>query len=313
MIPLNDINEELIALGSPLAGLSRTMPYFIPDGYFTHSVMQAHEDATYSELSDPELTYPTSLPYHVPEDYFIQLPSSLLQDAVYSEAEEPHLLFSRNNVFVLPNNYFNTFPATALEDAKVQDLEEPALHHSKEMTFAVPDGYFKALPEELLLIASADIQAALTPHVAPFSVPQGYFKNLPEQLLLQAKLSETSPAATGSETKLEYKPTTRIFRFRNVMKLAVAAMLVMGIGFAGLKMLPKQANAVQAPFNLELALSQVDKSEIRSYVEQNIDEFDMETLETEAGAHTESESLLSPMPNLNDNEINAYLNEMGEI
>jgi hypothetical protein len=72
----NDILKELERMGSPLAKISRQMPYILPSGYFDELpdilLAQVNEKDVVSDL--PKLT-----PFKAPDGYFDELPGQLLE------------------------------------------------------------------------------------------------------------------------------------------------------------------------------------------------------------------------------------------
>jgi len=78
----NDILKELIELESPLAGLSRKIPYRVPPGYF-----EALPEILSESAATSSFTVVRSNPMKAPEGYFDVLPNTLLQAALASEKE----------------------------------------------------------------------------------------------------------------------------------------------------------------------------------------------------------------------------------
>ncbi len=105
---VNDISAELNSLGSSLAGLSRKMPYAVPDGYFgqlTHSLQQTVISATGEEEAPG---FSKSMPYGVPVGYFNNLTESLVATAKAANTMP----------FAVPGGYFESLPAQVLQAAK---------------------------------------------------------------------------------------------------------------------------------------------------------------------------------------------------
>jgi len=73
---MNDaVKTELEQMGSTLAGMSKGMPYAVPEGYFA-----AMEERMMNVIIEPALSE-TSLPYEVPAGYFDNLPEAMMAKA----------------------------------------------------------------------------------------------------------------------------------------------------------------------------------------------------------------------------------------
>lgn len=96
MKPANGILDELRGLNSPLADLSRAMPYYVPEGYF----MSFPDQLTIATLGNKQM------PFDVPEGYF---------DAL---ADNVKTKMATDNVLVVPEGYFEQLPYTLLEKVK---------------------------------------------------------------------------------------------------------------------------------------------------------------------------------------------------
>ncbi|MGN6475885.1 MAG: hypothetical protein ACTHKV_01575, partial [Flavipsychrobacter sp.] len=73
----NDIQEELKALNSVLAGMSSAMPYFVPEGYFETLDGEINARRMAMNIPDPMLLLPKSMPYHMPEGYFEDIAANI--------------------------------------------------------------------------------------------------------------------------------------------------------------------------------------------------------------------------------------------
>jgi hypothetical protein len=218
----NDILNELRSMSSPLADMSRTMPYGVPEGYFNVLINEIQDSISMENVADPVVGWSKNNPYSIPNGYFDSLAQQVLSRIVQAE---------------------------------------PSLPLSKEN---------------------------------PFSAPAGYFEQLPQQILAAAKASET-------------EKKTRVIQFRpNVRKTirwAAAALLVLGIGIGSYKALEKPS--------YEKQLASLPQSAVNEYVQQGIDDFDMEAIESSLVMNTKTDATPLKTENLKKEEINEYLNEMG--
>lgn len=116
----NDISDELSSMGSPLAGMSRNMPYRLPEGYFDGLATQVLIAITVpGEITALE-GGTKKMPFDVPNGYFDQLQASVLQQ-VQQESIETGL--PKANVFTAPEGYFDTLPGNIM--AAIHASEAP--------------------------------------------------------------------------------------------------------------------------------------------------------------------------------------------
>jgi len=230
----NEILDELISMNSPLAGLSRAMPYTIPEHYF--------------EKLDDEILY----------------------------------------------------------GVKAATTKDPEILFNKIVPYSTPDHYFHFLPEQILVAVINEESALDVPKTMPFNIPVSYFDTLPAQVLQMAKKAE-SPI----ERKKKIAASKRIYIWSQI-RLAAAAILLLGIGFGSFKYYIQSANP-------ETALSRVSESAIDDYVQQNIDDFDIDVIANNSDVNSLSQNLSSgndkkvqsQTQQLNDDDIIQYLNDTG--
>lgn len=228
----NDILEELKSWGSPLAGVSRNMPYRVPAGYFEALSPTITQYITHYHTADPSL-------------------------------------------------------------AGV----------GRQMPYRVPQGYFDMLPMQMLGLVQHE--AAILPKATPFAVPEGYFNTLPAQMLAAAKAADAAPAE---------KPRTIALRTNlwQSVRWAAAALLVAGLGFGTYKALYNDSVTVTPKPSIESQLAALSKAEISNYIQQNIDDFDSEVLESSvAKLDAGTSAPANAIDQLSDDEIIRYLDETG--
>lgn len=109
----NDIQEELKALNSVLAGMSRAMPYFVPEGYFETLDGEINARRMAMSKPDPMLLLPKSMPYHMPEGYFEDIAAN-----IKALVQEPEPSIDRNLPHEVPAGYFEQLPELVLQKAK---------------------------------------------------------------------------------------------------------------------------------------------------------------------------------------------------
>lgn len=107
-----NILEELREMNSSLAGLPRTMPYFVPQGYFEIFPEILKEQLPVTNCLSTENP---DMPFHVPTGYFQQLPQQLINTIHANEALNS---LPRQLPYTITENYFADLPAMVLQKAK---------------------------------------------------------------------------------------------------------------------------------------------------------------------------------------------------
>ena len=191
------------------------------------------------ELGSPLATMPRVMPFQVPENYFTNITHTIIEAIAYEQ--EPQLSLPKEMPFEVPQGYFENFAATVLD----QVAEVPSFETIAPPAFDVPAGYFQSLPLQMLAAAKAADEA-------------------------EGTVAEATPAAA-----IQPKPARVIsFMPRRMLQWAVAASLIVAASVDGYKMI----NNNEPHLSAETQLAQLDKSLIKSYVAQHIDEFDTEML-----------------------------------
>jgi hypothetical protein len=191
--------------------------------------------------------------------------------------------------YAVPEGYFSSLAELAL----LANTAEPMLNLSKAMPYAVPAGYFESLADNIT--ARAKGPSLPLSKENPFTAPAGYFDNLPRQMLAAAKKAEEKPAKK-EETKII--PLGRTIWEK--ARWAVAAMLILGIGFGSYKFMTGN------DYDAEKQLASLPANTISDYVTEHIDEFDTDPIEMIAANDVE----LNPN-SLSDEEIMQYLDQTG--
>lgn len=201
---------------------------------------------------------------------------------------------SRAMPYSVPGGYFHGLVSDVTESIKFSEADDPIAGWGRKMPYAVPAGYFESLPREMTIIAAPQLPGDAS---QPFTVPQGYFEQLPQQILEAVKKAE-QPAN---------KQPARVIPLGNIWKnvrWAAAAILLVTIGMGSYRIL--QGNDTLSP---QQQLAKISDKTIAEYVQQNIDEFDMESIENTVAANTDIKSLNTN--NLPDEDIILYLKENG--
>jgi len=254
----------------------------------------------------------TSLPYHVSASYFDNLPAEILSSvaAAYSENDQGAGLFSRNNVFFLPQDYFETIPAIILDKVKAAEEVITAGSYSwkddtRTLPYQLPEGYFERFTGELtgkLFHSDAEIEELPSllndlRNTRPMTVPEGYFTENGHGRIIDIK--------PEVKTKTPEHPSVKSIRWTS---WAAAAAVLFIIGMGGWHFLsPSGGNIPKATFEQKLA--QIPKSDIQNYINNNLEEFDVNMIENSISQATKNDMAASALSGVSDADIEAYLNE----
>lgn len=202
-----------------------------------------------------------------------------------SDMNSPLAGISRSMPYVLPDDYFDSLPANIMAGIRLDAI-------SKAMPYVVPEKYFVSFEAELAKRINETEEGSLPKTIMPFTAPAGYFDTLPQQILSKVKASQKPGAKTIAIG-------TEIWR---QIRWAAAAILLLGIGIGSFKIFVKPQ-----PLSPETALSQVSKSEVSLFVEQNIDDFDADML----AGNMSAGDIQALTKQLNDEDIQQYLDDTG--
>jgi hypothetical protein len=205
---------------------------------------------------------------------------------------------ARDMPFSLPENYFESLPTGLLTVA-----QSAMPHISCSPVFAIPDNYFQSFPEKMLAIAQKENAAEQAeqhlPKGMPFAVPSGYFDQL------HGRIAATAHNQYPSKTHV--LPRGRFLTWKS-MRLAVAAVLILGFGFSMYYYM--QAGKIMGAANTTAEIQQISEGLISDYIQFNIDDFDTDMIENHLLANASLPAELS-MDKLDDNDIIQYLDETG--
>lgn len=113
----NEVLNELKMLDSPLASLSRAMPYAIAEGFFDGLAQQIVAGVLAAESDNPVMALPKLMPYAIPQNYFENATEQILATAALPTEEAP--------VFDVPAGYFDALPARVM--TAIQTSEKPVV------------------------------------------------------------------------------------------------------------------------------------------------------------------------------------------
>lgn len=227
------------------------------------------------------------MPFSLPENYFQGLEERI--NFLKHSGEEDEVQLSRELPYTIPTGYFENFAGDLLSSIKEQEAVE---HLPVTMPFELPSGYFEHLPAQITAVINSEALVDTFPKGNPFYLEEEYFEAFP-QLLNNRINKETA----------KNKTTKTIPLGRQIwlpLRWTAAAAVVLMIGFGTLR------NYI-VPQSPEMLLSKLPKSAINSYVQQNIDEFNTESLIKNLPASGINLATATTTKNLKSEDIEKYL------
>lgn len=150
----------------------------------------------------------------------------------------------------------------------------------KRMPYQVPQDYFEELPSRISLHKKDR-------HMAPHIVPKGYFDNLPEQMLEKLKQEQDYQAPKAKRIDISWRS----------ISLAAAAVIIILISI-GVYQAPKEQ-----PLSVAENLEQVSDDKILAYLEDNIDDYDVDLIKSSLPTTSQE----TPLTDVDNTTINDYL------
>lgn len=165
--------------------------------------------------------------------------------------------------YCVPDYYFETLPETLAAKTLAQLNPTTALPQGIKVPYEVPEGYFQQLPETLWHLNRSIEHSPDAASEA--NLPEGYFEQLPQRLYQFVQEQEQKTRVTFS---------WGVFK---KIRLAAAALLLLSLSLGGFHYW-QQYSSADASANRRL--SKVNPEEIANYVDQHLDEFENENLES---------------------------------
>lgn len=247
----------------------------------------------------------TATPFQVPESYFSNLATEITQGVLAAHSTDTTLDFSKENAFSVPDGYFDQFAERVTNQAIAADRiingDIPWANNSRELPFEAPQPqYFENFVAELekRLFRSEEEIEELSPLLSelkktqPLAMPSGYFEN--------NQLGKVKPEAKPAAKVIEH-PAVKSMRW-STWAAAAAVLIIFSIG--GWQFLGDAA--VSKP-SIEQRLAQVSNTQIQNYIDNHIEEFDINMLENSVSQSAKSNIGANVLSNISDEEIEAYL------
>ena len=291
-----EILEELGQLSMMVAGISRQMPFEVPEGYFLgfpeKMLRLLAEDTADADLA-PEWGKGPAL--SVPSGYFEGFASRMM-DRIKAELGEQPLDISNEVGHDVSAELAAISPFLSQID--------------KKTPFQAPAGYFETLeaapviPEETLSPLMAGLKNQPT-----YQVPEGYFETFPEILSTRVQPAAAAPAKVISMN-----------RSRKVWWQYSAAAVVVGfiftIGWLRLHA-PVSKPGLTGP-DVTQGLAKVSDQDIESYLD-NQDNHIAQIQQDDAVGNSiaslefSDNDIKSFLGDLSDNELTQYMEEHGDL
>jgi hypothetical protein len=185
----NDILAELREWGSPLADMSRAMPYEVPLGYFESNIK---EISVYT-VSDELITSSKKMSFAVPNGFFEAFPAQILEAA---KMESLEFSSSKEMPFAVPQGYFEGVPGAILAQVK-----KPA---GRTIAFA-PRRWMRQAVAAILLVAIGigyeyEVHKNISPEKQLASVPVKSVQEYVHQNLNDVDAEASIPVANTDFT-----------------------------------------------------------------------------------------------------------------
>jgi hypothetical protein len=294
-----EILEELGQLSMTVAGISRQMPFEVPEGYF--------------------LRFPEKMQHRLAED---------TADADLAPG------WGKGPAFSVPSGYFEGFASRMMDRIKTELGEQPLdesndVSHEvsaelasispflsqidKKIPFQVPAGYFENLeaapviPEETLSPLMAGLKNQPT-----YQTPEGYFETFPEILSTRVRPAAAAPARTAKVISMKSRRKV----WWQYSAAAVIAGFIFTIGW--LRLHTPANNSGLTGTDVTQGLAKVSDQDIESYLD-NQDNHVAQLQQDDAVGNSiaslefSDNDIKSFLGDLSDNDLKQYMEEHGDL
>lgn len=256
--------------------------FTIPQGYFDELAANIQ-----SRIAVEEVINGAEEGFAVPDGYFDELNTNIQSRIAIEEA-----LAGAEESFAVPEGYFDDLSANIQSRIAIEEALAGA-----EESFTVPEGYFETLSANIQ--SRIAVEEALAGADNGFAVPEGYFETLNESILAKT-------VNAGEEAKIVPITRNRGLVRRMVrstaFKYATAACFAVAIGGGILLFQSPSPSADSAHKNsfLHKQLSNVPVSDIKSYLELNVDGADTQQTVASEGTTVDDADLKNALKNYAD-------------
>lgn len=172
---------------------------------------------------------------------------------------------------------------------ELTELNSPLKDMPAHTPYQVPDGYFNSLGNNLTNRINAKQNKT-------YDVPEGYFSKLPEAILNKAKQADVETPKEKTKV-IDLRVSWRNF------KLSAAAIILLFLSVGAYQMM---SSTPQQTATVANKLEEVPDKLLLAYVQENIDDYDLTLLETNASTTTAIKT--TTVENVSDDMIDEYLN-----
>lgn len=306
------IYNEIKPLAPLLAGLMGKNPYRVPVNYFMQSeegILIGLRHGEESAYSLPDQLRDTN-PFLVPSQYFDTLAERLLAINKNLDDSIPQLDANRSTGFSLPADYFQkleTRIATRL-NSEEDDLELELAGLNTKSAFVLPVGYFDSLSDRIISNLNEGESSTILEGIgknAGFLTPANYFEELPE--LIEAKIMAAEVGEQPSEKNVRQLPTQSKSgsSLRRTLTGLAALLILVSLGYGLWNFSAVNSNTLASNFDINQALGSLSTDEMKSFVNNNIHEFDTELLAQLSDNDNKNESL--NFDGIDTKELEQYL------
>ena len=242
-------------------------PFTVPEGYF-------HE--LYARTLSLKNISVENHGFTVPANYFDEMEGNLRSRIAVAEA-----INVENTGFTVPEGYFDELTGSIQSRIAID-----AAAKQETAGFEVPQGYFENLQQQISARIAVDEALAAQPEEA-FAVPDGYFDKLNAAILDKTVNADQQTAVKPAQRSI----VRRLFN-SNVYKYAAAACVTVVVAVSFI--LSSNSNSVKPHQDtyLHSRLAEIPVNEIKSYVEQNLDAGETQTIITEGVDNLSDEEIL---------------------
>ncbi len=197
--------------------------------------------------------------------------------------------YLRVNPFGIPEGYFGTLENSILGKVAEQKLKDSV----SDTGFGVPEGYFEDGASTILSrIAEQKLKDKVT--ADGYEVPTGYFESLSDRII----------------HKVTAQPTVLRLPKRSWIRYTAAAAVAIFLGISSYWYIDSGNTNLNEGQNTQASLGEISNDEIVNYLAQVTDGVELIELATYLNNEETTESSFEIDQQLNDKEIEEYLNYM---
>jgi len=246
--------------------------FTVPENYFDELASNIQSRVTIEAAINGEAGFT------IPENYFDELTSNIQSRIAIETA------INEDAGFAVPEGYFDKLTSSIQSRIAIESAVE-----SEETGFAVPEGYFEIFAEQVQ--SRIAIEEELGEPSVAFTVPDGYFAELSNNILSKTVNQESIVKRSGIVRRMFHS---------TAVKYATAACFAVAIG--GGILLNQGSNPVNDHKNsfLHKQLSDLPVSDIKNYLQLNVDAGDTQQTVATDSAQVNDADLKNALQNYVD-------------